>query len=231
MDISRRTALKALGASAVGAAAATTIGTGAADAALTKMADIYIPSIWGQKWVYRRDPVTRRYQRVKVDNVKKVYKGTSNSVLYRGLGLSDPFYWPGSSYHIVLLGHRTSGGGPMRYSHKLRGEESDLCGTYYPLRLGDPADSIFYGGFEYVVERVEVLPFNVAKYVGPYGARTLNPTWVEQYRRIYRDYPSDLPGASGGTLSIVACTKPNGLPTGVRHRIVTRARLVGPVPA
>jgi hypothetical protein len=88
----------------------------------------------------------------------------------------------------------------------LQGEVNDLLKV-----KGPAADVILVNGFQYVVERVHVVL-----------ARPASNALL---------YPADLPGASGGRLSIVSCTKANGLPTGTRHRIVVRARLVGPVPA
>ena len=96
--------------------------------------------------------------------------------------------------HVIIFGHRTSGGGPLRYSHKLV-----------------PGDTVDVLGYLYEVELVHVVLARPA-------ANVLT-------------YPADLPGAAAGRLSLIACSRPNGLPTGTRHRIVVRAKkIANPTP-
>jgi len=205
MEISRRNVLKVFGATAVGTIAATTIGIGEASAASPKIGTIYIPKLWGTKATRRKivGSSPARYETVRVPVIKSLYRGTSNSSLNRGFGFWPDSAKPGMEGHTVVFGHRTSAGGPMRNAHKLKAESTDP--------LAPPADTIILNGYQYVVERVHVVL-----------AKPASNALI---------YPQDLPGAKGGCLSIVSCSKPNGLPTGTRHRIVVRARLVGPVPA
>jgi len=191
MKISRRNALKLFGATAISATAVQTIaGTGTAEAAYVKLGDAYIAKLWGTKRIRRRIVGTSRFEYVRVPAKKSIYRGTSNRVLNRGLGM-----WPDSAPigsdtgHVIIFGHRTSAGGPMRNSHKL------VAG-----------DIIDIAGYTYEVEKWEVVLARPAM-----NALT---------------YPADLPGASGGRLSIITCTRPNGLPTGTRHRLVVRAKKV-----
>lgn len=191
MKISRRNALKLFGATAIGATAVQTIaGTGAAEAAFVKLGEAYIPKLWGTKRIRRRIVGTYRYEYVQVPAKKNIFRGTSNRVLARGLGL-----WPDSAPigsdtgHVIIFGHRTSGGGPLRRANK--------------LVAGDVID---IAGYTYEVEKWEVVLARPAM-----NALT---------------YPADLPGASGGRLSLITCTRPNGLPTGTRHRLVVRAKKI-----
>lgn len=218
MEISRRNVLKVFGATAVGTIAAGTVGIGEASAASPKIGEAYIARLWGTKASRRKivGSSPARYETVRVPVIKNVYRGTSNSSLNRGLGLWPDSAVAGTDGHTVIFGHRTSHGGPMRNAHKLKGEVDDMrTATKQPWYDG-PADVILLNGFQYVVERVHVL-----------SARPRNAA----DNAVILSYPSDLPGASGGRLSLIACTNPKGLPTGTRHRIVVRARLVGPVPA
>ena len=201
MMLSRRKALKLAGAAAVGAAGATVTGVGSAEALPTKLGTVYIPRLWGRKWVYRRNPVTRRYTRVRVNNTKTLYKGTSNAALNRGIGLWPDSEMPGGNGHVLLFAHRTSAGGPMRNSHLLKAEVKDL------LRPGTvrPPDSVFIDSHEYIIEQIHVVP-----------AKPVHNVLI---------YPPELPGATGGRLSIATCSLKSGRPTSLQYRLVIRARL------
>lgn len=141
MKISRRKAFQLAGATVVGATAVQVTGASPADALPKRVGTVYIPKLWGKKWVYRRDPVTKRYVRVKVNNTKGMYRGTSNASLNRGIGVWPDSSAPGGDGHLILFGHRTSAGGPMNRAHYLR----------------PGIDEIVVNDFTYVVERVHVV--------------------------------------------------------------------------
>lgn len=207
MMISRRKALQIAGAAAVGAAGAQAVGAGTAEAAgPTRLGTVYIPRIWGRKWIYRRNPTTRRLERVRVNNTKALYKGTSNAALNRGIGLWPDSEMPGGSGHVLLFGHRTSAGGPMRNAHLLKAEVKDLLSP----SVVRPADSVFIDSHEYIIEKIHVVP-----------AKPVHNVLI---------YPPDLPGASGGHLTIATCSTKYGRPTSLQYRLVIRARLKPPPP-
>lgn len=236
MEMSRRKALKLFGATAAGVAAASTVTLNEAEAAtkFTKVGTIQTPvdNPLGWKKSVKRKVVgatPTRYETVKLPVIKNLLttnrptKANLKLLLKKGLWYYSFSAAAGSNGHLVIFGHRTSDGGPMKYSHYLRGEQEDLVATFKPSRLELPADRIVVNGFEYIVEQVKVWPIYTAK----------NQTLAE--RQLAQDsldgiftYPQHLPGAAGGRLSIVACSKPTGMFTGTKHRIVVRARLNGP---
>jgi hypothetical protein len=141
MKISRRKAIQLAGATVASATAVQVAGISPADALPKRVGTIYVARLWGKKWVYRRDPVTRRYVRVRVNNTKGMYRGTSNASLNVGIGVWPDSAAPGSDGHLILFGHRTSHGGPMNRAHYLR----------------PGIDEIVVNNFVYVVEKVHVV--------------------------------------------------------------------------
>ena len=89
----------------------------------------------------------------------------------------------------------------MRNSHLLKAEVKDL------LRPGTvrPPDSVFIGSHEYIIEQIHVVP-----------AKPVHNVLI---------YPPELPGATGGRLSIATCSLKSGRPTSLQYRLVIRARL------
>lgn len=228
MDISRRTVLKGVGATPAGVVAASTVTLNSADAAakITQIGTVWVPKLWGMKTVRQRIPGTRRYQSVKVQNTRKLLRTSVSSkanvtaLLKKGLWFYPGADVAGSEGHVKIFGHRTHDGGPMRNSHKLRGEVEDLCALYNPAALANPADVVYVNGFEYIIEQVKVWPIYTPK----------NQSLEERQKAqdsidAIFTYPPELPGATGGRVSLIGCSKPNGLPTSGKNRIVVRARL------
>jgi len=120
--LSRRQVLKSAVAAAAAGGLAVVVGGQAAEAvAPTAFGTIHIRRLWGTKRVRQRIVGTRRYRTVTLPKTKGLYAGTEKTVLDRG-GLC---HWTGSAEpfavgNCVLLGHRTSAGGPLRYSHRIK---------------------------------------------------------------------------------------------------------------
>lgn len=135
--LTRRRLFQAATGLAASAGAAGLVGTGAADAA-SPVGAVVIDRIWGKRSVRQRIPGTRRYRTLRVPVTKGLYLGTYKKVLDKG-GLC---HWFGTSMPLengncVLFGHRTSAGGPLRRSERLRVGDpititsNDLTLTYY----------------------------------------------------------------------------------------------------
>lgn len=117
---------------AVTGVVATTFDLGAADAAIPPIGTIGIAKIWGTKWVRKPIPGTSRTERVKTSKTKNLYEGTTKKVLNTG-GLCHWYGTPAplENGNCVLFGHRTSAGGPLRNSHR--------------IKVGDPIEINFDG--------------------------------------------------------------------------------------
>lgn len=120
--LSRRQVLKSAVAAAAAGGLAVAVGGQAAEAvAPAAFGTIHIRRLWGTKRVRQRIGVTRRYRTVTLPKTKGLYAGTEKTVLDRG-GLC---HWTGSAEpfavgNCVLFGHRTSAGGPLRNSHRIK---------------------------------------------------------------------------------------------------------------
>jgi hypothetical protein len=118
--LSRRRLFQAATGLAVSAGTAGLVGTGGAEAA-SPVGSVVIDRIWGKRSIRQRIPGTRRYRTIRVPISKHLYLGTYKRVLDKG-GLC---HWFGTSMPLengncVLFGHRTSAGGPLRRSERLR---------------------------------------------------------------------------------------------------------------
>lgn len=239
MQISRRNVLKMAGAAVLGAAAAPTLAAGTAEAAGTSgpppLGTMYIQRLWGTKWVRVKRLVRGRMRtvRIKVPATRPVYMGTGTSSINRGLGVLGDSSPIGSGGHSWIFGHRTSHGGPLRNLHKLvAGDIIDVLGyRYQVLAPGETVDA-------YIWQRDPVT--NAVLYSGrgsrrrPKRALVWNSTlskWQEQSNNegVLRD-PEEIFGPLGGSLSLIACSKQNRLPTNTDFRLVVHSKLLGPVP-
>lgn len=95
--------------------------TPAQAATIPSIGAVSITRLWGTRAVRQKIVGTRRYRTVRVPRTKALYAGTDNPILDKG-GLC---HWPGTAAlfnpgNCVLFGHRTSAGGPLRNSHRLR---------------------------------------------------------------------------------------------------------------
>lgn len=157
--LSRRRLLQtAAGATVVGGLVGSSIGAAPADAAIRTIGSVSVLRLWGKKSVRQRILGTSRYRYVKVPRTKGLYSGTTRPVLNRG-GLC---HWIGTpapleNGNCVLFGHRTTAGGPLRYSHRLvEGDE---------ITLNYGGRSMTY----YVVEPPLVIAANDFYAVGSWG--------------------------------------------------------------
>jgi Sortase domain len=111
------------------------------------------------------------------------------------------WHWTGTGYvgqeaHVSVFGHRTEHGGPYRYIHVLQN------GDTATLQTGDGRL------FTYRMVRRDLV-WGASRY-GPPTANILAAT---------RQHP-------GTTLSLIACTRTDWLPTSLNHRIVVTFELV-----
>lgn len=114
----------------------------------------------------------------------------------RTVDAGNMWHWTGTGYvgenaNVVLFGHRTEHGGPLRNQHTLRG--GDTLHVY-------TADQRRY---DYAM---------VAEYIS--SSRTADI--LARCRLV-----------GGQTVSLVACTKPNRLPTSTAHRLISTFQLTG----
>ena len=120
--LSRRRLLQTIpvAAAAAGSVAALS-GTSAQAATIPSIGAASITRLWCTRTVRQRIEGTRRYRSLRVPRTRALYEGTDVPVLNKG-GLC---HWPGTPAlfnpgNCVLFGHRTSAGGPLRNSHRLR---------------------------------------------------------------------------------------------------------------
>jgi len=115
MEISRRSAIKVAGATALGVAGAELLFGGSVAEAAPGLGSVAIP---------------------RIRLVRPVYSGTSQKVLNKG-GFG---HWigsakPGTNGHCVLFAHRTSAGGPLRKANLLKaGDVVTANGVKYTVR-------------------------------------------------------------------------------------------------
>jgi len=146
---SRRGLLRAAAGAAATGAAVSLLEVAPAGAAIPSVGTTSILRLWGTRAVKQRIPGTNRTQRVRVPKTKAIYEGTTKKILNTG-GLC---HWAGTpaaldNGNCVLFGHRTSAGGPLRNSHKLK------VGDPITLTIGERA--LTY----YVVEKPLVIEAN-----------------------------------------------------------------------
>ncbi|CAB4770781.1 MAG: sortase [Actinobacteria bacterium] len=150
--LSRRQVLKS--AMAVAAAGGLAVAVGGQDAeavAPAPFGTIHVRRLWGTRRVRQRIVGTRRYRTVTLPRTKGLYAGTEKKVLDRG-GLC---HWTGSAEpfavgNCVLFGHRTSAGGPLRYSHRIK------VGDPIVLTVGGTALTYFVSEKPKVISAVDV---------------------------------------------------------------------------
>lgn len=120
--LSRRQVLKSAVAAAAAGGIAVAVGGQAAEAvAPAAFGTIHVRRLWGTRRVRQRIVGTSRYRTVTLPRTKGLFAGTEKTTLDRG-GLC---HWTGSAVpfaagNCVLFGHRTSAGGPLRNSHRIR---------------------------------------------------------------------------------------------------------------
>jgi LPXTG-site transpeptidase (sortase) family protein len=187
--LSRRGFLQATAGVAVTGAVASAVDLAPAGAAIPSVGSAAIVRIWGTKSARQRIPGSTRTRTVKVPKTKPIYEGTAKKILNTG-GLCHWFGTPAplENGNCVLFGHRTSAGGPLRNSHRMKVGD--------PITLTVAGQTLTY----YVAEKPLVIASNDFHSVAGWG----NP--------------------NKPCLTLVACTKSNGMPTSTKYRLLIRAQ-------
>lgn len=120
VSFSRRRLIVGAAGVAVTATAASVLPAAPAQA-VTPVGKATIDRLWGKRTVRTRIPGTRRFRTTRVPVTKNLFEGTHKTVLNKGglchwFGTPKPF----ENGNCVLFGHRTTSGGPLRNSHRMK---------------------------------------------------------------------------------------------------------------
>lgn len=199
--VDRRQLLKAGAGVAAGAAAASVLGgVVAADVAhaapkIVAIGSVGIERLWGATSKTVR--VGGKKTIVKTVKTKGLYGNTANATLNKG-GLC---HWVGTPQpfakgNCVLFGHRTAAGGPLRNTHKMK------VGDEIILKVG-----VTQKTYVVMTPTTPATPGGVYEIIGKRDfAKAIN--WGDSNK---------------SNITLVGCTKPNGLPTSKDFRILIRA--------
>jgi len=196
VSLDRRALLKAGGAVTLSAVGVSAVADRADANHATATGRIAVERLWRYYYKYvktsyvdSRGRRRTRYVKTKVLRSKNTYEGTATKTLnYGGLchwiGTARPL----SNGNCVMFGHRTSYGGPLRYTHRMK------VGDQIVLEIDGQGSKTYR-----VAEPPKVITSRDF-------AEAIN--WGDRSR---------------SNLTLVACTRSNGLPTSTKFRLLIRA--------